>query len=106
MRAWRRDSRSVVLHFAAKRDRALGEEFLKKLGEAIKRESGDTKSGSKALGIADTWSGTEPTSRRMDLARSLLDDNQIDQALEFAAPVLDQVNQKSIGFLSALRAKR
>jgi hypothetical protein len=106
MRAVRHDLRSEVLRLAAKRDRALGEEFLKKLGEAIKRESADTKSSSSPSGIADNWSGSDASSRRLEVARSLLDEDQIDRALEFAAPALDQVNQKSIDFLSALRAKR
>ena len=100
------DSRAEVLRLTAKRDRALAEEFLKKLNEAIKREPGDTKNDSKSQDFSNNWTGDDAASKRLTLARNLLDDDQVDLAVQIAAPALDTVNQKSIDFLSALRAKR
>ncbi len=105
-RAMGRDSRSEVIRVAANRDRALGEEFLKKITEANEREAKDATSGAKKRDPYDSILGTEATSKRLEVARSLLDDGQIDFALEFAAPALNEVNQGSIYFLSSLRQKR
>lgn len=101
-----RDLRSEVLSLVARRDRALGEEFLAKLKDETKRESEDSKSDANARNAADSWSGSEVAAKRLQLARRLLDDGQIERALEFAAPVLNQVNANSINFLSTLRAKK
>ncbi len=86
------DLRSEVLGIAARRNRALGEEFLAKLKDETEREAKDSKS-------------SEAASKRLQLAGKLLEDGQIELALEFATPALDQVNADSIGFLSALRGK-
>jgi hypothetical protein len=86
------DLRSEVLGIAARRDRTLGEEFLAKLKDETEREAKDSKS-------------SEAASKRLQLAGKLLEDGQIELALEFATPALDQVNADSIGFLSALRGK-
>ena len=105
MRSILNDSRAEVLRLTATRPRT-SEEFLKRLNEAIKREPADTKSDSKSREFSSTWTGDDATSKRLTLARNLLDDDQVDLALQIAAPALDKVNQKSIDFLSALRAKR
>ena len=86
------DLRSEVLGIAARRNRILGEEFLAKLKDETEREAKDSKS-------------SEAASKRLQLAGKLLEDGQIELALEFATPALDQVNANSIGFLSALRRK-
>jgi len=86
------DLRSEVLGIAARRNRTLGEEFLAKLKDETEREAKDSKS-------------SEAASKRLQLAGKLLEDGQIELALEFATPALDQVNADSIGFLSALRGK-
>jgi len=99
------DLRSEVLALAAKRDRSLGEEFLAKLTEQNNREATDATSN-VTQGTNDSWTTSEATSKRMLLARRLLDEDQIERALEFAVPVLNQVNEKTISFLEALRAKR
>jgi len=101
-RASGRDLRSEVLSLAARRDRALGEEFFAKLKNENERELEDSKSKRQS---SDSWSTSEAASKRLQVAGKLLDDGQVERALEFAAPALDQVNAKSIGFLSALRAK-
>lgn len=86
------DLRSEVLGIAARRNRTLGEEFLAKLKDETEREAKDSKS-------------SEAASKRLQLAGKLLEDGQIELALEFATPALDQVNANSIGFLSAVRGK-
>ena len=92
--------RSEVLRLVAKRDRKLGEEFLKALDEAAEKARADAaaderrNSGFRMAG-----------SQRLQLARRLLEDGEIERALEFAAPALDSVNVDTIFFLSALREK-
>lgn len=100
------DLRSEVLTLAARRDRALGEEFLAKLTEQTNREAREATSNASAQSANDSWSTSQAASKRLILARRLLDEDQIERALEFAAPVLNQVNEKTISFLVALRAKR
>ena len=99
------DLRSEVLSLIARRDRALGEEFLAKLEQARKRESSETKTdpGSRSN---DGWFTSEAATKRLQLARKLLDEGQIDRALQFAEPLLNEVNANSINFLSALRKQR
>jgi hypothetical protein len=90
---------------AARRDRALGEEFLGKLKDE-KVDAKISKSDAAIQNTSDTWSQSANALKRLQLARKLLDDGEIDRAMEFAAPVLDQVNFNSISFLSSLRLKR
>ncbi len=101
-----RDLRSEVLAMAARRDRALGEEFLSKMKAETKREAKDSKSNASTQRSGDGWSSSEIDSKRLQVARKLLDAGEIERALEFAAPALNQVNANSIGFLSTLRAKK
>ena len=98
------DLRSEVLNLAARRDRALGEEFLAKLNEATdqSQQTGDTSSER----VDDSWTTSDETSKRLRLAHQLLDENQVERAIELAAPVLSEVNEKTIGFLSKLRTKK
>jgi hypothetical protein len=98
------DQRTDVIRLAANRDRVLSEEFLKKLTEANEREAKDT-SGAKKRSPFDDLLGTDAITKRLAVARGFLDEGQIDRAIEFAAPALTEVNQSSIYFLSALRAK-
>ena len=98
------DLRSQVLAIAARRDGALGEELLNKLQVATKRETADAKNDSNVNAV-DSWSDSEASLRRLQLARRLLDDGQIEPALEFAAPLLNKVNANSINFLSTLRER-
>lgn len=97
------DLRSEVLNLAARRDRALGEEFLAKLNEARdqSRENSDTSEK-----VNDSWTTSDETSKRLRVAHRLLEENQVERAIEFAAPVLSDVNEKTITFLSNLRIKR
>ncbi len=95
------DLRTEVLRLVAKRDRKLGEEFLKSLDEA------NTKANEEASAQARRNGPTDPfaSSKRLQLARRLIDDGQIERAMEFAAPALDKVTADAIFFLSALREK-
>jgi hypothetical protein len=97
-----RDLRSEVASIAAKRDRALGEEFLAKLKKEDERDLDESKS---TKGRGDSWSPSETALKRLLIAGKLLKDGDVERALEFANPALDQVNQKSVGFLSELRRK-
>jgi tetratricopeptide (TPR) repeat protein len=94
------DLRSEVLRLVAKRDRKLGEEFLKALDEAAE----------KARNEAATDQRNNPgnrmgSSQRLQLARRLVEDGEVQRALEFATPALDIVSPDSIFFLSTLREK-
>lgn len=94
------DVRREVLKLAARRDRALGEEFLEKLN-VQKQEEAKTadhaKRGSVELG--------EGAAQRLDLAREFLFAGDIERALQFADAALGVVNMASIGFLVELREK-
>jgi len=94
------DLRSEVLRLAAKRDKKLGEEFLKILDEATTKEREEAATSARRNG-ADSLGA----SKRLQLARRLVQDGEIGRAMEFAAPALGQVNIDSIFFLSALREK-
>ena len=94
------DLRSEVLRLVAKRDRKLGEEFLKVLDEAAE------KARSEAATDQRNNSGSRVgASQRLQLARRLVEDGEVQRALEFATPALDAVSPDSIFFLSALREK-
>jgi tetratricopeptide (TPR) repeat protein len=95
------DLRSEVLRLVAKRDRKLGEEFLKALDEAAEKARSETATDQR-LNNSGTRVGA---SQRLQLARRLAEDGEVQRALEFAAPALDSVNPDSIFFLSTLREK-
>lgn len=95
------DLRSEVLMFAARRDRALGDEFLAKLNEA----SAKTRSNAAKV-VNDGWTTSDENSKRLELAQRLLEDGEVERAFHFAVPALFEVNQKSISFLSKLRLKK
>jgi hypothetical protein len=95
-----RDLRSEVLRLVAKRDRALGEEFLKKLTE--EDEKAKTPAADSELNPFVT---PEAISKRLQLARRLLQDGEVDRAMQFAAPALESITREAIFFLSALREK-
>ena len=95
------DIRSEVLRLAAKRDKKLGDEFLKILDEAAEKERTEAASATRR-NSAETQQGA---SQRLQLARRLVQDGEIERAMEFAGPALDRVSIDSIFFLSALREK-
>lgn len=101
-RSRRPDLRAEVLRLAAKRDRALGEEFLAKLEEANQKDAEEVTRQNRSNDDPSVSSAAE---KRLALARRLLEDGDVQRAMEFAGPVLDRVNRDTINFLSALREK-
>ncbi|MCU1268683.1 MAG: hypothetical protein JWM21_5001 [Acidobacteria bacterium] len=99
-----RDMRTEVLRIVAKRDRKLAEEFLARLEEATDREAKDAVADDNRR-HADQWSAPAAQAKRLALARALLQDGDVERAMQFAAPVLGQVNKDTIFFLSELRQK-
>jgi hypothetical protein len=97
----RPDLQTEVLRLAAKRDSKLGEDFLKTLEAAAERDADEA-----AAEMRRNTNAADPSAaKRLQLARRLLEDGEIQRALQFAGPVLDQVNRDTINFLSALREK-
>lgn len=92
--------RNEVLRLAARHDRTLGEEFLNKLQESKEREATNNSLN------RDPWMSSLSQSQRLRLASQLLQDGDVDRALQFADPALVSVTRDSIDFLSALREKK
>jgi hypothetical protein len=95
------DLRSEVLRLVAKRDRKLGEEFLKALDEAAEKERSEAATNQRR-NDPNTRLGA---SQRLQLARRLVEDGEVERAIQFATPALNGVNTDTIFFLSALREK-
>ncbi len=95
------DLRSEVLRLVAKRDRKLGEEFLKALDEANAKENEEATARARRNNDFSELG----SSKRLQLARRLVEDGEVERAMQFAAPALDKVNLDSIFFLSTLREK-
>jgi len=95
------DIRSEVLRLVAKHDRKLGEEFLKSLDEANEKQRNEATADQRRNNP-----GTQlGVSQRLQLARRLVEDGEVERAIEFATPALTGVNVDTIFFLSALREK-
>lgn len=88
--------RREVLRLAARHDRALGEEFLDKL-KTQKLEAANNTPRPGAL--------PEALSQRLNVARDLLQADEIERALQFADPALTVVSMESLNFLTNLREK-
>lgn len=92
--------RGEVLRLAARRDRALGEEFLAKL--KVEKAQEATEAADKAK--RDPFDTPEGLSQRLSLARQLLA-TDVERALQFADPALGTITRDGIDFLSSLREK-
>ncbi len=101
-----RDIRAEVLFLAARRDRALAEEFFSKLATQAKREAEEAKQNPAVEVGNDGWSDSDASIKRLLIARRLLAQGEVEQAVEIAGPALETVNANSIGFLAALRISR
>jgi hypothetical protein len=101
--------RREVLGLAAKRDRALGEEFLAKLDEARKQESeatgGDAPVAQTPEQRIDPDNPPPAMSQRLGLAQQILEAGDADRAVQFADPALYPVNTFGMLFLNTLREK-
>jgi hypothetical protein len=95
------DLRSEVLRLVGKRDAKLGEHFLKLLDESEKKERESAASDLGMKGPGDLIG----SSKRLQLARRLAEDGEVERAMTFAAPALDKVTPDAIFFLSTLREK-
>lgn len=92
--------RGEVLRLAARRDRALGEEFLAKLKTEKQQEANDAAARAKS----DPFNAPEAASQRLNLARQLLS-TDVERAIQFADPVLTNITRDAVDFLSYLREK-
>ena len=92
------DLRGEVLRLAARRDRALGEEFLGKLKSEKLQESTEAADKLKS----NPLNASETQSQRLSLARQLLD-TDVERALQFADPALGSITIDALDFLSYLR---
>ncbi|MCA1850235.1 MAG: hypothetical protein LC672_04050, partial [Acidobacteria bacterium] len=97
--------RNEVLRLTARRDRALGEEFLSKLEEARSREAAALASAGNPGNRASGWLTQPAQAQRLQLAMQLLQDGHTEHAVQYADTALSSVNRDSIDFLSALREK-
>lgn len=88
------DVRREVLRLAARRDRALGEEFLEKL----KTEKAEAATNAR-LNL------NQSLSQRLGVARELLSTGDVERALQFADAALTVVSMETLHFLADLRAK-
>lgn len=95
----RMNLRREILQLAAKRDHALGEEFLRKLNAKDQKEQADkSKAARPEISEAEI-------AERLVLAGGFLEAGEIEKALQFADPALVRVTERSIRFLVALRDK-
>jgi hypothetical protein len=95
----RANLRREILQLVAKRDRQLGEEFLKRM--TPKDEAAKTV---EATSRSSNLSSAE-IAERLRLAHSFLADGNLQRALEFADPALVKVNTGTISFLLELYEK-
>jgi hypothetical protein len=93
--------RNEVLRIVARRDGKLTEEFLKVFDEAKAKASEETAANARRNRFPEQLG----PARRLELARRLLQDGDIERAWVYALPALEKVNMESIFFLSALREK-
>src|SRR5205823_5255912 len=101
--------RREVVGLAAKRDRALGEEFLAKLDEARKEDSEATSAAATNAPNAEQRINPDnpppAMAQRLSLAQQLLDDGDTERAMQFADAALYPVNTFGMNVLNTLREK-
>jgi hypothetical protein len=93
--------RREVLRLAARREQALGAEFIKKLEADKQREAQDAASSFKP----DRFRSSDLMLQRLNLAQDLLDMGNTDLAIQFADPILSAITMQTLNFLSNLREK-
>ncbi|HEX8291174.1 MAG TPA: hypothetical protein VF570_05445 [Pyrinomonadaceae bacterium] len=103
--------RREVVILAARRDKELGEEFLAKLDEARKDEAGATATSGQPAPAQTNEQRINPDNppasmtQRLNLAQQLLDEGNVERALQFADPALYPVNTFGMNVLNTLREK-
>ena len=99
-----RDLRGEVLRLAARRERALGEEFLAKLDDA-RRQERDAAALKTEAAPAASGQNEAANAQRISLALQLLQASDTERAIQFAEPALRRVSAQGMRFLVALRQK-
>jgi hypothetical protein len=96
-----------VLKLAARRDRALGEEFLAKASDGAPEEPLTITQNDSPVELVSSDPERPPVAvaGRLNLARQFLEAGDIERALQFADKALDRVTTHGIFFLSLLREK-
>jgi hypothetical protein len=99
--------RREVLRLAARHDRELGEEFLLRLEEARKQEAANAPAQPTSQGTPRINPDDPPQAmaQRLGLARQLLDEGDVERALQFADPALYPVNTLGMNILDVLHEK-
>jgi hypothetical protein len=92
--------RHEVLDLVARRDRALGEEFLNKYNEQQTRDTAEEQNRRN-----NSSATNEALQERLNLATQLVSEGDLERALQFADPVLGSANINSLDFLARLREK-
>jgi hypothetical protein len=91
--------RREVLRLAARHDRVLGEEFLEKL--RIQK----LEAGVSATEKPNPNRLSDALGQRLSVANELLQNGEIERAVQFAEPVLANVTMETVNFLVQLREK-
>ncbi|HEX6185259.1 MAG TPA: hypothetical protein VFZ44_15345 [Pyrinomonadaceae bacterium] len=106
--------RREVAILASKRDRELGEEFLSKMDEARKAEESSATTAAPAATQGPAQPQGQPfnpdnpppaMAQRLGLAQQLLNDGDVEHAMQFADPVLYPVTTHGMNILNTLREK-
>jgi hypothetical protein len=101
--------RREVVVLAARRDRELGEEFLSKLDESRKEESGATAAPQVPVQTNEQRINPDnpPASmqQRLNVAQQLLDEGNVEAAMQLADSALYPVNTFGMNILNTLREK-
>src|SRR6202007_812264 len=94
----RANLRREILELAARRDRALGDEFLRRMAA---KDQAQAARSNDATGNASQMSSAE-MAERLNLARGFLRAGEIERALQFADPALIRATVGAIDFLTLL----
>ncbi|HEY0080059.1 MAG TPA: hypothetical protein VGB73_15715 [Pyrinomonadaceae bacterium] len=98
-------ARPEVLRLAARRDRQLGEEFLAKMEEARKQEASATNQPAATPAVFNPDEPPANVEQRMSLARQLLEEGNVESAMQIGDTGLYPVNVFGMNFLDKLREK-
>lgn len=98
------DVRREVMTLAAEHDRQLAEEFLQQL-TSEQQENGAEISGNNSPPGNNVWELPEAGEKRLRVAQNLLSAGDVNQALQFADPVLGNATISTVDFLTQLREK-
>ena len=96
-------ARPEVLRLAARRDARLGEEFLVRMEEARKQEASATSQTPAPPGVFNPDEPPANVEQRMSLARQLLDEGNVESAMQIGDTGLYPVNVFGMNFLDKLR---